>query len=88
MMTVEQVLLSGIGAVTAALVFVCKILWNRSEGCEADRRALRQEIEDVKTNNGQLSGFTQAVGACDKQGCGLAKVARAISESQQQSNKS
>jgi hypothetical protein len=68
-MNVEQILLTGISAVTSALLFVVKILWRRSEDCEVDRRDLRQEIEDVKTHNGELRGYLEAVGACNKQDC-------------------
>ena len=73
MMTVEQILLTGISAVTSALLFVVKILWHRSEQCESDRRDLRQEIEDVKTHNGELRGYLEAVGACDKKDCTFAR---------------
>jgi hypothetical protein len=68
-MNVEQILLTGISAVTSALLFVVKILWRRSEDCEVDRRDLRQEIEDVKTHNGELRGYLEAVGACNKKDC-------------------
>jgi hypothetical protein len=78
MMTTEQLLITGIGAVTSALMYVCKILWDDKKECKADRIALRQEIEDVKTKSGVLGGFTSAVGVCDKEGCKLAKVAREI----------
>ena len=77
-----RLLLYAVTAVTGALVFVCKILWGDKQDCKKDRAELRQEIESVKTTNGTLGGFTYAVGACDKQGCGLAKVAREIIGSQ------
>ena len=70
-MTPEQLLLSAITALTSALLFVCKELWRRSNQCEADRVALRQEIEDVKTTNGELHGFMEAVKRCPVEGCGL-----------------
>jgi hypothetical protein len=72
-MNVEQILLTGISAVTSALLFVVRILWRRSEECESDRRDLRQEIEDVKTHNGELRGYLDAVGACDKKDCVFAR---------------
>lgn len=68
-MTVEQILLTGISAVTTALIAVVKILWSRSEQCEKDRRDLRQEIEDVKTLNGELTGFQKAVNRCPQPAC-------------------
>lgn len=71
-MTAEQLLLSGITAVTTALMFVANILWKRSEQCEADRISLRQEIENVKTDNGELRGFKKAVDRCPLQGCTFA----------------
>lgn len=75
-MDAEQYLLAALTSVTGALLFVAKILWKRSEDCETDRRALRQEIEDVKTNNGRLEGFHSAVAACPVRGCTLRQVAR------------
>lgn len=75
-MTVEQMLLAAVSALTSALLFVVKILWKRSEQCETDRRELRQAVEDVKTENGRLSGFLEAVGLCDKKDCRFARPAR------------
>lgn len=72
MMDPEQLLLAGITAVTSALIFVVKVLWSRSEQCETDRISLRQEIEDVKTANGVLKGFREAVDRCPMQGCSFA----------------
>src|SRR5262249_30751199 len=73
-MTVEQALLTGISAVTSALLFVVRILWHRSEECESDRRDLLQEIEDVKTHNGELRGYLEAVGSCDKKDCSFTRI--------------
>lgn len=78
-MTAEQILMSGITAVTGALVFIAKELWERSEQCESDRKELRQEIENVKTKHGEYHGLLTAVGSCGKSACQFAPLARAAS---------
>ena len=70
-MTSEQLLLSAVTALTSALCFVVKELWRRSNQCERDRIALRQEIEDVKTSNGEMHGFLEGVKRCPVEGCGF-----------------
>jgi hypothetical protein len=72
-MTPEQMLLAALGIVTGWLLVMAKILWGRSEECEHDRRSLRQEIEDVKTLNGELRGFASAVELCQKKDCAFAR---------------
>lgn len=54
-MTLEQALLSAIGGVVSALVWAVGKLWQRSEQCESDRRELRDEIESLKGNEGELN---------------------------------
>ena len=68
-MTVEQILLSGISGVTAALVFLFRLLWTRSEECERDRRVLRDEIEEVKTASGINTGTLKAMEKCREKTC-------------------
>lgn len=76
MMDVEQILLAGITTVTGALVFVCKLLWTEVQDCKRDRLDLRQEVENVKTHNGELRGYLEALGACDVKDCKFAHPAR------------
>jgi hypothetical protein len=71
-MSVEQLLLTAISGLTSALLFVVRILWKRSEQCETDRVSLRQEIEDVKTVNGEYRGFNEAVRRCPVKDCSFA----------------
>lgn len=75
-MTPEQLLLSALTAVTSALLYVVKELWSKAKECESDRKELRQLVEDVKTVNGELRGYLQAVGACSTTGCTFARPAR------------
>ena len=66
-MTLENALLAAIGSVTSCLVVVVKLLWKKSEDCERDRRALRLEIENLKSENGLASGRLQAFQSCPKE---------------------
>lgn len=75
-MTPEQLLLTALSAVTTALLWVVKELWRKSIECESDRHELRQLVEDVKTTNGELRGYLQAVGACPQKDCAFARPAR------------
>jgi hypothetical protein len=75
-MDVEQYLLTAISAVTGALVFVVKILWSDMRECRRDRSALWQRLEDMKTHNGELRGFLEAVGLCRQTDCQFARPAR------------
>lgn len=68
-MTIEQILIGGIGAVTTALVFLFNLLWQRSEECEKDRRALRDEIEEVKAAAGVSTGTLKAFEKCPEKSC-------------------
>lgn len=54
-MSMENILLTAVSAVTGALVFVCKLLWKEAENCKADRIALRKEIEKLKLVEGKLA---------------------------------
>ena len=60
-MTTEQVLLSGISAVTTALCVFARILWLRSDQCEKDRKEMGTQIavlkEAIGLANGTLNGF-------------------------------
>lgn len=68
-MTLETALIAGISAVTGALIFVCKMLWQRSDECERDRRELRIEIEAVKTELGRLEGKEEVLAKCPLEAC-------------------
>ena len=68
-MTPEQLLLSAITGVTSALVYVCRLLWNRSEQCEKDRTELRDEIEILKGEHGESTGELKSFRRCPSQVC-------------------
>lgn len=68
-MTPETLLMSAVSAVTGVLCFLAKILWQRSEDCERDRRELREEIEAVKSESGELRGREFAFKNCPKAPC-------------------
>lgn len=68
-MTPEQLLLAGISAVTAALCYVARLLWQRSEQCEKDRYELREEIEQLKSDHGTAKGTLIAYERCPTREC-------------------
>ena len=68
-MTLEQALLTGISALTGALVFLFRILWQRSEVCEQDRVELRLRLERLEGDNGRAQGELKAVQNCRQDGC-------------------
>jgi hypothetical protein len=69
MITLETALLTALSGVVSALVFVCKLLWKRSEQCESDRRELREEMERVKESNGMANGRLEAFRMCPQAEC-------------------
>lgn len=76
-MTLENALLTAIGSVTSCLVVVVKLLWRKSEECERDRRALRLEIETLKSENGLAVGKLQAFNSCPHEDqCPLYRLAQ------------
>lgn len=55
-MTLEQALIYGIGGLSTALTWAVTKLWAKSEECDADRRALRHAIEDLRAEHGLAKG--------------------------------
>lgn len=68
-MTFEQGAIIVIGALTTALCFIAKILWERSNACEKDRHELRAAIEQAKEQRGELRGELKAFGRCPHDEC-------------------
>lgn len=68
-MTAEQYLLTAIASVTAALVYVCKLLWERSEACESHRVEMAKEIQTLKEAKGLAEGRMDAIQACPAPKC-------------------
>ena len=68
-MTLETALLTAISAVTGALCFLARILWQRSEQCESDRKELRASIELIKTQAGENHGMLMAYRMCPGKPC-------------------
>jgi hypothetical protein len=65
-MSPEAMLLSALSAVTAALIFISRLLWTKAEECEKDRHQFRTDIATlqneylvyVKSNSEALSKIT------------------------------
>lgn len=68
-MSIEALLLSALSAVTGALCYVARLLWNRSEECEKDRKELRDEIEALKEAKGLSDGTLKAFERCPAPAC-------------------
>ena len=68
-MSLEQALLTGISALTGALVFLFRILWQRSEQCEKDRVEMRLRLERLEGDNGRAQGELKAVQNCKQDKC-------------------
>jgi len=68
-MTLEAALFSALSAVTGALIYVCNLLWNEVKDCKSDRLALRDEIEEVQEEIGELRGTQRVYQACPSPAC-------------------
>lgn len=68
-MTLEQALICGIGALSTALTWAVTKLWAKSEECEADRRALRHAIEDLRAEHGLAKGMLESYKNCPLAEC-------------------
>jgi hypothetical protein len=68
-MTLESALFAALSAVTGALIYVCKLLWEEVKDCKTDRVALRDEIEKVREQVGELRGEQKAYHSCPSTSC-------------------
>ncbi len=68
-MTLEQALLAALSVVTGALVYVAKILWAMAIKCESDRYELREEVEQLKSDNGLANGTLISFKRCPANTC-------------------
>jgi hypothetical protein len=71
-MTLEQALIYGIGGLSTALTWAVTKLWAKSEECEADRRALRHAIEDLRAEHGLAKGRLESFTRCPNADCPFA----------------
>ena len=72
-MDAQQLLLGGISVVTGWLIFVSKLLWQKSEECELDRKALREDVEQLKGEKGLADGMLKSYERCPSQSCPFRK---------------
>ena len=68
-MTLEQALLSGIGAVTSALCVAFKIIWDRSVACERWREENQPLITRMAEKMGLAKGTLAIIDECPTPGC-------------------
>jgi hypothetical protein len=68
-MTLEQALLSGIGAVTSALCVAFKIIWDRSVACEQWRAEKEPIITMMAEKMGLAKGTLAIIDECPTPGC-------------------
>lgn len=70
--TLTQALLTAISTVVGVLCVGAKILWQKSQECEAWRAEKGPEIEDLKEALGMHSGVNSLVNECDQEKCPFA----------------
>lgn len=68
-MTLESAAIAALGAVTTALCFLFRLLWERSRECEEWRQEKEPLIEQMAEQLGIHSGITRMVNACRVEGC-------------------
>ena len=68
-MDIEQALISGIGAVTAALCVLFKIIWDRSVACEQWRSEKEPLITRMAEKMGLAQGTLAIIDECPTPGC-------------------
>ena len=68
-MTLESAAIAALGAVTTALCFLFRLLWERSRECEKWRQEKEAIIKQMAEQLGILSGITRMVNACQVEGC-------------------
>lgn len=68
-LTVANVLMGGITAVTGVVCYVSKLLWQRSEQCEKDRYELRAKVEKLEADYGVATGMLNMIARCPVEKC-------------------
>lgn len=68
-MTLESAAITALGAVTTALCFLFRLLWERSRECEKWRQEKEPIIKQMAEQLGIHSGITRMVNACRVEGC-------------------
>ena len=68
-MTLESSAIAALGAVTTALCFLFRLLWERSRECEKWRQEKEPIIKQMAEQLGIHSGITRMVNACRVEGC-------------------
>lgn len=68
-MTLESAAIAALGAVTTALCFLFRLLWERSRECEKWRQEKEPIIKKMAEQLGIHSGITRMVNTCRVEGC-------------------
>lgn len=68
-MTLESAAIAALGAVTTALCFLFRLLWERSRECEKWRQEKEPIIKKMAEQLGIHLGITHMVNACRVEGC-------------------
>ena len=71
-MTLEQAFITAISGVVAALCYLFRLLWQRSQECEQWRKEKGPEIEEMERSIGSLSSIVSLVQSCKTDGCNFA----------------
>ncbi len=68
-MTLETAAIAALGAVTTALCFLFRLLWERSRECEKWRQEKEPIIKQMAEQLGIHLSITRMVNACRVEGC-------------------
>lgn len=68
-MTLEQASIASLSAVTGALCFLAKLIWNRSVACEQWRNEKEPIITAMAQRLGLAEGVATIVNACSVKDC-------------------
>lgn len=77
-MTIEQVLLSGLTVVSGVVVTISKLLWDEAKECKTDRKALRDEMDELREQLGLSTGRLEAVDRCPIAACPHRRIAKTV----------
>ena len=74
-MTFEQGLISALSIVTSALVYVCRLLWQRSQACEEWRSQKEPLINDMCEKLGAMNSALNIFRSCKTPECMFSGIA-------------
>lgn len=68
-MSFEQALIAATGAMTTALLYVCRLLWSDMLECKRDRAEMHKTLMSQNGELGEVKGMIMAFRSCPNQNC-------------------